>query len=182
MKDPLRRVLFISYAYPPTGGGGVQRSVKFTKYLPETRWRPTVLTAANPSVPVQDSDLSGDLDPETVVLRARTFEPSYAVKQKLVSTGKPSRVSLRSLVRQAGMSVLQPDPQVLWNPLAYRMASTALRQTPHEVIYVTGPPFSSFLLGRSLKRRFGLPLVLDFRDEWLLSSQYLDNHVRPMPW
>ena len=178
MNDPLRRVLFISYAYPPTGGGGVQRSVKFVKYLPEFGWRPTILTAANPSVPVRDHDLSDELDPETTILRARTLEPSYAVKQKLVSTGKRSRLSIRGLARRAGMSLLQPDPQVLWNPFADRMAKTALRQTPHEVIYVTGPPFSSFLLGRSLKRRFGLPLVLDFRDEWLLSSQYLDNHQR----
>lgn len=76
------------------------------------------------------------------------------------------------------MSLLQPDPQVLWNPGAGRLAQRTLRKIPHDAIYVTGPPFSSFLLGCSLKRRFGLPLVLDFRDEWLLASKYMDNHQR----
>lgn len=177
-----RRMLLISYAYPPTGGGGVQRSVKFAKYLPQYHWRPTVLTAADPSVPVRDNDLSMELDPQTTVLRARTLEPSYRTKQKLIATGDPSSVSftrwMKQCVRKAGMSLLQPDPQILWNPCAARLATQTLRQVPHEVVYVTGPPFSSFLLGRTLKRRFGLPLVLDFRDEWLLSSQHFENHQR----
>ena len=169
MKDPLRRVLFISYAYPPTGGGGVQRSVKFTKYLPETRWRPTVLTAANPSVPVQVSDLSGDLDPETVVLRARTLNPLMRSSKNWFRRESPREFPCAAWSGKPACPCCNPIPRCCGIRWAYRMASTALRQTPHEVIYVTGPPFSSFLLGRSLKRRFGLPLVLDFRDEWLLS-------------
>ncbi|PAY21321.1 hypothetical protein CKO51_01715 [Rhodopirellula sp. SM50] len=177
-----RRMLLISYAYPPTGGGGVQRSVKFAKYLPQYSWRPTVLTAADPSVPVRDNDLSMELDPQTTVLRARTLEPSYRTKQKLITTGDPSSLSfkrwMKRCIRKAGMSLLQPDPQILWNPYAARLATQTLRQIPHAVVYVTGPPFSSFLLGRTLKRRFGLPLVLDFRDEWLLSSQHFENHQR----
>ncbi|WP_442511946.1 glycosyltransferase [Novipirellula sp. SH528] len=182
MNSDQRRLLFVSYAYPPTGGGGVQRSVKFAKYLPEFRWRPTVLTAANPSVPVRDSDLTNELDSKTPVLRARTLEPSYEAKQRLVNLESSTSFSWKRWVKQrlksTGMSLLQPDPQTLWNPLAARLARKTLLQIPHQAIYVTGPPFSSFLLGRSLKRRFGLPLVLDFRDEWLLASQYLDNHQR----
>lgn len=182
MSPDERRMLFISYAYPPSGGGGVQRSVKFAKYLPEFNWQPTVLTAANPSVPVRDSDLSGELNPQTTVLRAKTLEPSYKTKQRVITTEARSTLSwkgwMKQWVRRIGMSVLQPDPQVLWNPGALRLASQALRSVPHDAIYVTGPPFSSFLLGRSLKRRFELPLILDFRDEWLLASQYLDNHQR----
>ncbi|QDV40941.1 hypothetical protein Enr13x_07790 [Stieleria neptunia] len=177
-----RRMLLISYAYPPTGGGGVQRSVKFAKYLPRYDWRPTVLTAADPSVPVRDKDLSMELDPQTTVLRAKTLEPSYRTKQKLIATDDPSSISfkrwMKQCVRKAGMSLLQPDPQILWNPFAARLATQTLRQLPHDVVYVTGPPFSSFLLGRTLKRRFGLPLVLDFRDEWLLASQHFENHQR----
>ncbi|QEG02188.1 hypothetical protein Mal15_62730 [Stieleria maiorica] len=179
--DP-RRLLLISYAYPPVGGGGVQRSVKFAKYLPQYQWRPTVLTAADPSVPVRDSDLSMELDPETTVLRARTFEPSYRTKQKLIATQPSSSFSpkqwIRQSARKAAMALLQPDPQVLWNPSASRLATRTLRGIPHDAVYVTGPPFSSFLLGRTLKRRFGLPLVLDFRDEWLLAIRHFENHQR----
>lgn len=182
MNTDEQRMLFISYAFPPAGGGGVQRSVKFAKYLPEYQWLPTVLTTANPSVPVRDSDLSSELDPATPVLRAKTLEPSYGMKQRLIASGSTAGFSWKRTVKQGirrlGMSLLQPDPQVLWNPNAARLAKRTLRSIPHQAIYVTGPPFSSFLLGRSLKRRFGLPLVLDFRDEWLLASRYLDNHQR----
>ena len=178
MSERQNNVLFVCYAYPPTGGAGVQRSVKFTKYLSQFGWKPTVLTVSNPSVPVTDSDLASDIDPAMKIVRARTLEPSYAVKGSLASKGSPSRFSVKTFLRRTVMKLLQPDPQVLWNPLAYRMALQALSETPHDLIFVTGPPFSSFLLGQSLKRRTGLPLVLDFRDEWLLASRYMDNHQR----
>jgi len=173
---PKRRVLLISYAFPPTGGGGVQRAVKFAKYLPSYGWQPTVLTAANPSVPLRDHDLAGELDPGTKIVRAGSWEPGYGVKQQLTDTGRRGPAMIRNMVRQVGMQLLQPDPQILWNRSAMREAIRILRAQPHDVIFVTGPPFSSFLLGSKLKQRFGIPLVLDFRDEWLLVSQYMENH------
>jgi glycosyltransferase involved in cell wall biosynthesis len=171
----VRRVLLISYAFPPTGGGGVQRATKFAKYLPANGWRPTVLTVANPSVPVQDHDLEHDLDPSLSVVRARTWEPGYGVKTKLTDAGHRGQ-AFRRLIRQIGMQVLQPDPQILWNPTAYRDAVHALSRQSHDAILVTAPPFSSFLLGCRLKKRFRIPLVLDFRDEWMLVGKYLENH------
>ena len=176
--DGASRVLMVCYAFPPTGGGGVQRSVKFVKYLPEFGWRPTVLTVSNPSVPVQDSDLASEVDPTIEVIRARTLEPSYSAKQRVVASGDSSRFSIKSVARGAAMMLLQPDPQVLWNPFAYQAAKKHLRRVPHDAIYVTGPPFSSFLIGRKLKQKFNLPLVVDFRDEWLLAIKYLENHQR----
>lgn len=170
-----RRVLLISYAFPPTGGGGVQRAVKFAKYLPSCGWRPTILTVANPSVPVQDHDLAGELDPGTKIVRTRTWEPGYGVKTVLTEAGRGGQ-AVRRLLRQLSMHLLQPDPQVLWNPSAYREAVRILRTQSHDAIVVTGPPFSSFLLGCKLKKRFGIPLVLDFRDEWMLVGKYLENH------
>lgn len=171
----VRRVLLISYQFPPTGGGGVQRAVKFAKYLPANGWHPTVLTVANPSVPVQDHDLEQDLDPAMTVVRARTWEPGYGVKTKLTDAGHRG-ITLRRLIRRLGMQVLQPDPQILWNPTAYRQAVAALRRQSHDAIVVTAPPFSSFLLGCRLKRKFRIPLVLDFRDEWMLVGKYMENH------
>lgn len=174
-RQDMRRVLLISYQFPPTGGGGVQRAVKFAKYLPDSGWRPTILTVANPSVPVQDHDLERDLDPRTRIVRAKTWEPGYRVKTQLTDAGRRGK-ALRRLVRQIGMQVLQPDPQILWNPTAYRCAVRALSVQPHDAIVVTAPPFSSFLLGCKLKRRFQIPLILDFRDEWMLVGKYMENH------
>ncbi len=171
-----RRVLFISYAFPPTGGGGVQRATKFAKYLPSYGWRPTILTVAKASVPVQDHDLAADIDPRLEIIRARTWEPGYGVKRQLAQGCQRGRYTLSSVLRRLGMHILQPDPQILWTPCAFRAAARRLQADAHDAILVTGPPFSSFLLGRRLKRRFGIPLVLDFRDEWMLVSQHLENY------
>ena len=171
---PVGRLLYVSYAFPPVGGAGVQRTVKFTKYLPDHGWLPTVLTVANPSVPVVDADHDRDLRPTTTVVRAKTWEPGYGAKRVLIDPGRRGR-AVRAWARRGVSRLLVPDAQVLWNPMAYRAAVRSLRERPHAAILATGPPFSSFLLGRRLKRRFGLPLVLDFRDEWTLSRRYLEN-------
>lgn len=176
--SPRRRVMFISYAFPPTGGGGVQRSAKFVKHLPQHGWEPTVLTVKNPSVPSEDWDLAADISQATTILRAHTWEPSYKLKKSLIVDPNMRVSRWRAMVRKAGMALLQPDPQVLWNSSAFRIAANQLCAQTHDAIYVSGPPFSSFLLGCRLKRRFRLPLILDFRDEWLLASQHLDNHQR----
>jgi glycosyltransferase involved in cell wall biosynthesis len=171
-----RKVLFVSYAFPPTGGAGVQRAVKFVKYLPSYGWKPIVLTAANPSVPVMENDFQGDLDPQLRVLRARTWEPSYSVKASLAGGQGRSASRLRSAVRRYASKILQPDPQILWNRSAFQLAKRALAGESLDAIVVSGPPFSSFLLGCKLKKHFGVPLVLDFRDEWMLVGRYMENH------
>ena len=94
-RDVERRVLFISYAFPPTGGGGVQRAVKFAKYLSSYGWRPTILTVANPSVPVQDHDLAGDLDPRNED-RASQDLGAWLRSEKAIDTNRSSRSSIDS--------------------------------------------------------------------------------------
>jgi len=177
-----RRVLLVSYHFPPVGGAGVQRPVKFVKYLREFGWEPSVLVAENPSVPVFDESLLRDLPDGVRIVRARTLEPGYAAKSKLSSSsssGSPRRWSpgpwIKSLVRGAASLALQPDPQVLWLPAAYRQAMRLLNEQPHDAIVATAPSYSNLLLGAMLKRRTGLPLVLDYRDEWDLSSLYLEH-------
>lgn len=187
MSDPLtitgrRRVLFVSYLFPPVGGVGVHRVAKFVKYLPEFGWDSSVLTVSNPSVPLVDGSLEGDIPPGTLIRRAKTREPGYAVKQAVSGGGAsgsrralPGVRMVKDLLRSAGNLVLQPDPQILWHPAAYREAMQLLNDVQHDAIVATGPPFSSFLLGAKLSRETGLPLVLDYRDEWDLSNSYWEN-------
>jgi glycosyltransferase involved in cell wall biosynthesis len=178
-----RRVLLIAYQFPPVGGAGVQRAVKFVKYLPGFGWRATVLTVANPSVPVLDRSLAADVPAGTEVRRARTFEPGYALKAAVGAGGTISgaRGAVKGMARRLANLALQPDPQVLWRPCAVREGMRALRDAPHAAIMATGPPFSSFLVAASLARRSGLPLLLDYRDEWGISNAYLENkHVGPV--
>lgn len=183
---PRKRLLLVAYCFPPVGGAGVQRPVKWVKYLQRFGWDVTVLTPSNPSVPVLDDSLLADIPPETKVVRAKTWEPGYAVKQQMASA-RPQRGGsivgwVRSQVKSGLKSLaklgLQPDPQILWYPHAVRAATRELRRVRHDAILCTAPPFSSLLIGRTLKRRFGLPLLLDFRDEWDLSSRYLEQAQR----
>jgi len=185
MTGPLRRVLMIAYSFPPVGGAGVQRPVKWTKFLPEFGWSTSVLTVSNPSVPVLDESLTADIPPETVIVRAKTYEPGYGYKQKLAEGKSASpnwrRAMMRPFKRIAktvAHTCLQPDPQVLWIPEALRVGRKLLRSTPHTAILVTAPPYSACLIGMRLSREFGLPLVLDFRDEWDLSNRYLEHATR----
>jgi glycosyltransferase involved in cell wall biosynthesis len=176
----MKRVLIISYVFPPVGGAGVQRAVKFTKYLPRHGWEASVLTAANPSVPLFDSSLEADVPAGTVVVRARTYEPSYAAKASVASNGAAaSRWSLKAMMksaaRSAAMTCLQPDPQILWAPDALRQGAKLLQQTPHDAILVTAPPFSSLIIGKKLSQKFSIPLVVDYRDEWELSNAHWEN-------
>jgi glycosyltransferase involved in cell wall biosynthesis len=180
-----KRILFVAYIFPPTGGAGVQRAAKFVKYLPEFGWHPSVLTVENPSVPLVDDSLVGDIPKQTIIRRAPTWEPAYALKAAVAAegagrrAGTPGRLA-RKFARRIGRMVLQPDPQILWAPQAIRMGKRLLREHRHDAIFATGPPFSSFLVGAALSRT-GIPLVLDYRDEWDLAKLYFENQ-RPDWW
>lgn len=141
-----------------------------------------MLTVANPSVPAFDESLLADIPPDTLIRRARTLEPSYAIKTAVTAGGQATggmrgrlRQGVRGLLRRLTGTLLQPDPQVLWMPGAVRAGTRLLREVEHDAVVATGPPFSSFLTGAALSRRTGVPLVLDYRDEWDLSSAYLEN-------
>lgn len=180
---PRQTVLLISYHFPPVGGAGVQRPIKFCKYLRHYGWEPIVLTAANPSAPVFDDSLCRDFPVGLRVERARTWEPDYRLKQNLNHTaaqtaGWSLKRFLSRSVKFASKLVLQPDPQILWLPNAYRQASRLLREVHCDAILATAPTYTNFILGAMLKRKTGVPLILDYRDEWDLSSRYLENRSR----
>lgn len=179
----LRRLLVISYHFPPVGGAGVQRPIKFCKYLRQFGWEPVVLTAENPSAPVFDESLCRDLPEGLQIEGARTWEPDYKVKQNLNATAgsaggwNPRRMITRC-IKSASKLVLQPDPQILWLPNAYGQGTRLLRRQKFDAILATAPTYTNFILGAMLKRKFGIPLLLDYRDEWDLSSRYLENRSR----
>ncbi len=184
METGNKRVLLVAYQFPPVGGAGVQRVAKFTKYLPEHGWEVSVLTVSNPSVPVVDQSLVEEIPPQTVIRHAKSLEPDYRLKQTLAPPGTAAgkgggwKSRVKRTVRSAAAMVLLPDPQILWAPQAIRQGRRLLRELPHDAILVSGPPFSSFLVGTALRRHSGLPLVLDYRDEWTISNQYWENKAR----
>jgi glycosyltransferase involved in cell wall biosynthesis len=140
---------------------------------------------------VFDESLCRDLPQDLVIEKARTWEPDYQTKQQFAgqqtgganSTRKPGlaasiKGAVKRTVKGIANTLLQPDQQMLWVPNAYKAARRLLKRLPHDAILATAPPYSNLILGGMLKKRTGLPLIVDYRDEWDLSSQYLENSKR----
>lgn len=173
----MKKVLIIAYAFPPVGGSGVQRPVKFIKYLREFGWEPMVLTVENPSVPLIDKSLLKDIPPGAKIYRARSLEPSYAAKKALAST-RPGRLSFKAALKKVISFLLLPDIHVLWWPGLFRKLWSILRTERPACLCVTAPPFSSFIPVVFLARVLRVPVVIDFRDEWTFSRQQWENTPR----
>src|SRR5262245_27845603 len=138
-----RKVLVLAYRFPPQGGGGVQRTLKFVKYLPAEGWLPVVHTVANPYWPLQDASLLSEIPPIVQVSRSRTFEferfarsadglissEATAPARKAVAAPTPAAASprraglhrrlLKSLASFVQRHLLVPDPQITWVPGAF---------------------------------------------------------------
>ena len=165
------RALLVSYAFPPVGGAGVQRVLKLVKYLPRHGITASVLTASDPSVPLLDTSLERDVPPGTEVLRARTLEPGYRTKklawQASASASDSASSRFKRRIVGLGRRLLVPDPQVLWLPAAHRaLVGRLCSDCADDVVLISGPPFSQFLLGAVTRLRPKTALVLDYRDEW----------------
>lgn len=173
----MRPVLFITYYWPPSGGAGVQRGLKFVKYLPEFGIRPTVLTVdpASASYPLLDPSLQADVSPEVRVVRTGSFEPlrmlaAVAGKEAVPHSGfagSPRKGPLGSAMRWVRGNLMIPDARRGWVKHAVRAASELIRSEGIGTIVITSPPHSSQLIGLRLKRLFPeLRWVADLRDPW----------------
>ena len=174
-----KRLLIISYYWPPTGGSGVQRWVKFSKYLPEHGWQPVIYTPENPERLAYDESLLADIPECTEVIRRRIVEP-YGLYRKLFgrsggevnplnSSGKSLKSKLSRVLRG---NLFIPDPRVSWVRCSVRFLKKYLREHPVDAVVTTGPPQSMHLIGRGLKRSLGLPWIADFRDPWTRMFYY----------
>lgn len=156
-------LVYLSYHYPPFGGVPVQRVVRFTRYLHEQDWSCRVVCAQPPrasSVPL-DPELVAEIPPQVQVLRVPSFEPECYVN----SWSRPWDKIRRNLFKSfAGWLI--PDDQALWIERAARAACSTAQEHHARVIVATGPPFSTLLAGARASRGSGLPLVVDFRDDW----------------
>ncbi len=174
----------MSYVFPPVGGVGVTRVLKLAKYLPHHGVRPAILTASNPSVPLRDESLLREVSPELEILTARTMEPSYERKKEVwISTSPIADASSPPLSRGArwkqrlvnvARQALVPDPQLLWQPDAQRVLARRLfSRAADDVVFMSAPPFSTFLSAPLIRASGRSAVVLDYRDEWItLRSSY----------
>ena len=168
----MKRVLVITYYWPPQGGSGVQRWVKFAKYLPSEGWQPVIYTPENPEMNSVDETLGREIPPEVEVVRRPIIEP-YGIYRKLM--GSKSTTDMKTLTSKPGTPSLAlrirsnffiPDPRVWWVGPSVRFLRKYLREHPVDAIITTGPPQSMHLIGQKLSRATGLPWISDFRDPW----------------
>ena len=171
-----RKVLIVSYIFPPAGGAGVQRTLKFIKYLPKFGWEPIILTVSNSSVPLRDKSLLKDIPSDTAIHKAATLEPPYAVKQ-YVSSNNGSRLGslFRSRLKRLGNALLLPDPQVLWWPGLTAAMIRIMNNHDVKCVFSSAPPFSMLVPCVFMANWFKAPVVVDFRDEWPFTRRNFEN-------
>jgi len=164
-----RRALILAYFFPPLGGAGVQRTLKFVKYLPEHGWDPIVVTTDSRAYPAADESLARDLPAGVPVIRAHETGAFRGLAQAAAKVPVPHLAAPFSW----------PDETVGWLPGAVRAALAAVRRHSPSVLYTTSSPYTAHLAGLLVARLGRLPWVLDFRDEWSLNP-YLSGVPSPI--
>lgn len=174
----MKRVLVISYYWPPTGGSGVQRWVKFAKYLPSEGWQPVIYTPENPEQLATDASLEAEVPAEAEIIRTRIVEPYEMYRKLLKKSGhsseavevNPVNAQKKSFTQKMAMwvrgNLFLPDPRCLWIRPSVRFLKKYLKEHPVDLIVSTGPPQSMHIIGMKLSRATGIPWVADFRDPW----------------
>ncbi|MBO7074702.1 MAG: glycosyltransferase family 4 protein [Bacteroidales bacterium] len=182
----MKRVLIITYYWPPSGGSGVQRWLKMSKYLPENGWQPVIYTAEDAEYPVEDQSLMNDVAPEAEVIRRPIVEP-YTFYKKFLGIKKGEKVKagfINDGAKKTGWkenlsvwlrgNLFIPDARCWWIRPSVRFLKRYLKEHPVDAIISTGPPHSMHLIAKELHKKFNIPWVADFRDPWTDIDFYKD--------
>ena len=171
----MKNVLIITYYWPPAGGPGVQRVLKFCKYLREFNWNPYVLTVENGEFPAYDDGLTAEIPDGINVFRSFNPEPTVLYKKL---TGKKSNIPTfvlqpdekgnrkKMAARLIRANFFIPDAKRFWKIFAVHRGLQIIRQNNINLIFTSSPPHTVQLIGRRLARKSSLPWIADFRDPW----------------
>ncbi|MBA6153631.1 glycosyltransferase [Gelidibacter maritimus] len=171
-----KKALIITYYWPPAGGPGVQRWLKFVKYLPDYNVHPVVYIPENPSYPMLDDSLIDEIPKNITIVKQPINEPyklaEFFSKQssKTISSGVIPKTKKQSHVQRLMLYVrgnyFIPDARKAWVKPSVNYLSEYIRKENIEIIITTGPPHSLHLIGLQLKTQLGIPWIADFRDPW----------------
>ncbi|MCB0797505.1 MAG: glycosyltransferase [Chitinophagales bacterium] len=178
----MKRVLIISYYWPPVGGAGVQRWLKHARYLPDFGWKPIIYTPENPDLSITDESLLQDVSQDQEIWRTPIREP-YDLYRKLVgkrevavnhglmdTTGKGGFFSRLGMWVRANAFI--PDARMFWIRPSARYLIGRLKKEPVDAIISTGPPHSMHRIALQVHRATGIPWIADFRDPWTNNDVY----------
>lgn len=159
------KVLVIAYYFPPAGLSGVQRTLKFVKYLPNFNWKPTVLTTGKTAYFAHDYTLLDEIKDKNIEIVRVQGREINSLLAKRGTIKMPSEI-IRKTFSVISSFFFVPDNKKSWSRKAYPVAKELLKKENFDLIFVTGPPFSTVNLAVKLKNEFNIPLVIDYRDLW----------------
>jgi len=172
----MKKVLIITYYWPPSGGAGVQRWLKFAKFLPEFGWQPVILTVDPEfaSYPQRDESLMAEVDQDCMVFTTKSFELYNLYKlisgKKEVPYGGFANESKEGLLQKTSKflrgNFLLPDPRKGWNKYAFKKAKELIKEFNIDTVVTTSPPHSTQLIGLKLKQELNIRWIADLRDPW----------------
>lgn len=193
MKTEQKKLLIITYYWPPAGGPGVQRWLKFVKYLPDFGVQPIVYVPENPTYPIIDEGLQKDVSDKAIILKNSIFEPyqlaslfskntTQKISSGIIPAAKKQTLLQRFLLWIRG-NVFIPDARYLWIKPSVRYLKKYIQENQIDTIVTSGPPHSLHLIGLQLKKELNVTWLADFRDPWttigyhkaLKLSSYAEN-------
>jgi glycosyltransferase involved in cell wall biosynthesis len=172
-----RKVLIITYYWPPSGGAGVQRWLKFSKYLREFDWEPVIYTPDNPEAPAIDNSLEKDI-PEGISILKRPITEPYSVYKRFVGMKPGEKVNAGFLQEKEKPGMAEgfavwlrgnffiPDARRFWIRPSVKFLKGYLLDNPVDAIVSTGPPHSMHLIALKIHKKLNIPWLADFRDPW----------------
>ncbi len=187
----MKKALIITYYWPPGGGAGVQRWLKFVKYLRDFDWEPVVYTPENPELPVTDHSLEKDIPGNITIIKRPIWEPYLAYKRFIgqktdvginagfLSENKKPKLTENISVWIRGNFFI-PDARKFWIKPSVKYLQQYLKNNPVDVIISTGPPHSMHMIAMKLKKKLKIPWLADFRDPWTNIDFYGDLKLTGM--
>jgi len=178
-----KKVLIITYYWPPSGGIGVQRCLKFSKYLRTFGWEPIVYTAQNALYPFLDEGNFKDIPDDLTVIKKKIVEP-FALYKRLTGRKRDEPMNNPMHVRNRQTSLIEnlsiwirgnffiPDARALWVRPSVRFLKKYLKQHPVDAILSDGPPHTNTYIATRLSKKTGIPLLADFQDPWTQVDYY----------
>ncbi len=162
-----KQVLVISYYFPPMGLSGVQRTLKFVKYLPYYSWKPIVLTTSTANFYAFDDTLANELpEDQYKIYRTAKSDSGFRRDNKYKIKKFPSYFN-QKIGRAVLQTIFQPDSKRLWLKYAIKKGEEIIKENNIDAIFATAPPFTDFLVAYELSKKFGIPFLVDYRDVWI---------------
>lgn len=159
----MSKILFIAYNFPPCGGPGVQRSLKYVKYLSKSKYKIIIHTTYENSYPVLDNSLIKDIPNDILIYRAKTFDIN---KFRIYF----SKIGLGKIHGFLNTLFAIPDTAVFWSFFSRKTVKKIILEHNPDIIYTTSGPYSAHLLGLWIKKKYNIPWIADFRDPWSLNQ------------